>query len=226
MPTPNIILVAFSTRLVDNDELLPDANDLTPPGSMKKAETIDKWREEQQEKLKVEAAMQPYSGTFDEVHLSDMGPSKRQATFKYRAADSGRQPVSLAVRSWLLREYPDAWPDSPISGGNPEVIFVGFNPKLFLRILGTECSLPCNQPDDGTRNTLPLSLWYGNSDHRDLEHAVMPSEYKLTWPIVLKARGIYEVFKDWEGPGKNVARDLDLALDLGMQLGLIKKVDA
>lgn len=223
---PDKIIVAYSTRLSD-ESLLPDVNDLTPPGNYKSESAISKWREGMAESVREEALRQPYTATFEEVRIVDP-LNDRSNTFKFREADDPRPPVAIAVRDWLLSYYPDVWPNSPVSRGYPEAIFVGFDPKLFLRILGIECSLPSNQPDptlaDGESVVLPLSLWYGNSDHRDIENAVKPQEYKaLTWKTVLAARGLTELAGDWNGPGDDVEKDLLLSLEMAGQLGFLSE---
>ena len=224
---PKKILVAFKTRIAD-ESLIPSADELTPPGSMKKEETIAKWRAEQQELLKVHALGQPYTATFEEVRLADPA-TNRVSTFKYRDPEEGRPPASIAIRAWLLKHYPDAWPNTTNTRGPLEAIFVGFNPRLFLKILGTECSLPGNQPpaETGESHVLPLSMWYGNSDHRDIEQAVKPSDYKaLTWNTVFAARGLTELAEGWKGPHNDVEQDLLLATELAAQLGFLSEEDS
>jgi hypothetical protein len=225
---PKKLIVAYSTRLVADESLLPDSADLTPPGSMKKAETIAKWRDDMSEKLLEEARFQPYTATFDEVQIAD--PTlDRIMRFKFRDPDEKRPPASLAIRSWLLKHYPDAWPNTTNPRpGSLEAIFVGFNPRLFLKILGMECSLPENQKyaerGDSESVVLPLSMWYANSDHRDIEAAVKPNDYKaLTWPTVFQARGLTEMAEGWDGPGNNVNQDLLLAAELASQLGFMSE---
>lgn len=224
---PNKILVAYKTRISDTS-LLPNVSELKPPGSMKKAETIAKWRDEQAESLLHQARFQPYTATFEEVRLADPA-TNRVSTFKFRDPAENRPPASVAIRAWLFQHYPDAWPNTTNFRGPIEAVFVGFNPRLFLKILGTECSLPSHQPpeDTGESYVLPLSMWYGNSDHRDIEQAVKPSDYKaLTWKSVFAARGLTDLAEGWSEPHQNVEQDLLLTTELAAQLGFLSEEDS
>lgn len=113
------------------------------------------------------------------------------------------------------------------------VVIIGFDPRRFLKVLGIELSLPLpgNEP-------LPPGLWYGNTDHRDIEEAVLPKpECKLlSWPHVIQARrprpelaeeerlkdpdvAKYDkLFKDWVGPGQDPEQDARIALTWASQL--------
>lgn len=222
---PSKILIAYKTRTADG--YVPDIRDLPdPPSNWKDPDKIAAWREEKAKEASTQAVFQPYTGTFDEVQLIDL-TTQEHGRWQYREPKSGRQPVCLAVRAWLLKHYPDAWPNSTHPGrAVPQAIFVGFNPKLFLRILGTECSLPANQPKEpGSTNTLPLSCWYGNSDHRDIGEAVKPDEFKfLSWRTVLEARGLTNnqaVYAGWNGPHIDVTMDLSLIIELASQLAMV-----
>lgn len=245
------IIVAFRTVLVPN--MLPDVATLEPPGTMSKPETIARWREEQAMKLAESCLLEPYLAQFEEVQLFDI-KNERKVMYKLQPPEAGKLPVCVRVRNWLLKGFPEAWPhviqsQRSFQGGAkitapeagqasevvfalkapaPEVVFLGFHTRLFLKMLGIECSLPANQPADITKlGVLPLSMWYANSDHRDIGEAVKPAEYKhLTWDIVLRARGLRERYKDWNGPMGNVTADLNLASDFAAQLGMLSEIES
>jgi len=230
---PAKLIVAYKTQLVP--DLVPAADEFDPPSNYKSEDAIAKWRGELEEKLKEECLYQPYTATFAEVQVADL-VNERKGKWVYRAPGNkeGKQAACLAVRAWLLKEFPNAWPHTTHTDRRvPTAIFVGFNPRLFLKILGEECSYPDNQPKDAAgkpdpkkMNVLPLSMWYPNSDHRDIEEAVKPRDYKyLTWNSVLKARGLRDEFKDWKGPGIDVGLDLKLATRLASQLGMLNETD-
>jgi hypothetical protein len=178
-----------------------------------------------------EAARQPYTSTFDEVFLVDPVGVQKPLWLKYRIPGGPKPPVCVAVREWLLSHYPGSWLEdwqtgvakSGVGVVPVRVIFVGFNPKLFLKLLGEECSLPeINQP-------LPPRMWYGTSDHRDVEEAICPEICKrLTLEMALKRRRPAAeeaaqkwdaVLKDWKGPGHDVQKDALLVTQLWFQLG-------
>jgi hypothetical protein len=216
-----MILVGYRTRLIDGaDKLMPA---FTPPANYKDHDKIDAYVKNKQQEWRAEAGRCPYVGTFDAVVLVDLGSGLTgQWSYKGRKPGGDRPPVCLAVQDWLLQRHPDAWPDElMIPHYQPEVVFLGFDPRCFLKMLGIECSLPgCDSP-------LPLSMWYGEAaarGHRDVEEACIPRECrdKVGWPAVLGRRGI--AAKDgWSGPGVDPAEDVRLVAELAAQLGLAPK---
>ena len=170
----------------------------------------------------------PYTGIFDEVFLIDPKNEKR-LQYVHAEKKEGKEeksPVPLRVRNYLLKAYPNAWTQDTHEVKIPEVVFVGFNPRLFLKILGLECSLPyIGKP-------LPPKLWYSNSDHRDIEEAVVPTGFKfLDLTIALKrrrplqtesAKAWDQLLNGWTMPGILPEKDAQLALELSAQLGFIE----
>jgi hypothetical protein len=175
-------------------------------------------------RAKIQLDRMPYTGYLSDVALyassrpiSDMFTT---AGYKRREHDL---PIAVQAVDWLLNVFPDVWSNDLAYNGSRRVMFVGFEPKIFLKFLGIECMM-AGQP-------IPLSLWYGNSDHRDLMTAVMPSEFKsLDWPIVFKAiRGTIldkeqlakfdKLTVGWD-PGVDAERDLAVSLELSMRLGM------
>jgi len=210
MSGPNKIFVAYKTRLRENVEL--DFSHLSPPANYKDQAKIAQWLEEKRIALTLEADTQPHTATFAEVIIVDSA-NKKQFNFAYRAPGSGRQPISAAIRDWILKQYPKAWQDNTHQTGAPEAIFVGFEPRRFLKIIGLECAR--------SGQHLPLSLWYNNSDHRDIQEVFMPSEVTVTgWKSIMNDFGCGEIAKDWAGPGLNLDQDLKIMLVLAASVGM------
>lgn len=216
---PKKLIVAFTTRAVKLDESLLNF-DLTPPKTHKKPEAIAEWQAARKAQIQAQMKNQPYTGTFERLWIADPA-NKDLAKWKYRAPGSGKQSVAIAARNWILKRYPNAWDHSTHpTYKSPDVIFLGFNPRLFLKMIGLECTLPQNQGADTTEsNMIPLSMWYTNTDHRDVGEAAMPKEFNLSWPLVLAARKI--LIKGWNGPGVDVESDMIVATELSTQLGLL-----
>lgn len=216
---PKKIIVGYTTKTVPDVAL--DFSGVVAPANYKDQTKIDEYVARKQAEMTAAAANCPYTGTFDTVDLFDVS-TKNVARFDSAKRSPGG--VSTAVKNWLMGLYPDAWQHTthPDHAEPPAAIIIGFDPKLFLKILGIECSLPSNQPQGGGY-ALPLSLWYGNSDHRDIEEAVMPAGYSqlVTWPMVLKARGLDKTFSNWTAPSLNSHQDLLLATALAGQLCMI-----
>lgn len=224
---PEKLIVGFKTRL--NPGFVFDDSDIQAPSNYKDPEKIAAYIAKEKQALATELLYQPYSATFDQVYISDCSAGKA-GRWSYRDPASGKPSVAVSIRNWLLQRFPKAWPHTtnPQNVNGPAVVIMGFDTRLFLKILGIECSLPANQPllPDGKRdetksNALPLSLWYANSDHRDLQNAVMGDYKYLNWPSVLKARGLDERFKNWKGVHVDPAEDVSLGFELATQLGML-----
>lgn len=214
MPKPDKIIIAYRTRPVPG--AVADMTGVTPPANYKDPAKIDAWLIEKKEQITQQLSVQPYTATFDEVLI--MCPKAEEMyRFAYREPGANRPSVESAIRNCLLKLYPNGWQDTTHPDREtPEAIFVGFKPRIFLKILGTACSLPANNG-----KTLPYAMWQGNSDHRDIEEAAKPDGYAgLTWPLVFAARGMTDMVKDWQGPGVDVSLDLKIITMLASQLGM------
>ena len=217
-----LVYVGYKTKATTLE--LPEPV-IQPSGS---ATTVDgrlKSIEKNREKFMEERNNLPYTATFAEIAMAISSSGE-----KFCQPGDGTGAVAKLACEWLDKQllgehYP------PLFGRHdtPELVFVGFSPRRFLKLLGIECSLPAVAP----AHPFPLSLWYGNSDHRDIEEAVMPQpECRwLDWPTVVAARRVgltgdalaeYDsVFADWTGPGQNAFKDLCVSILLASQIGLI-----
>jgi len=229
----NIVLVAYSTKLSELD--LPLA-EVKAPSNYKDPEKIAAYIEKAKEAQKAEMVAAPYSGTFDRMVLSDVASQKQTSWKSDDRGPGGSKPrISVAARSWLLNRYPKAWPAGFEQNSNEDekVYFVGFGIRNWLKMMGTECTLPSFQPKgpDGKEDVesdvnLPLSMWVGNRDYRDIESLVIPKDFEknIGWASVLKARGLAEQFPKWAGPHQDPETDLALITELTAQLGLFSQV--
>jgi hypothetical protein len=221
------VFVGYTTRRVPDEWLTSLTPVFSPRGGTTDPAKIAAQIAEKKAAWEAEAASMPYTGTFDKVCLLE--PS-RKLSVSFDSKDRfpfGEKPaVSAQVGQWLLKHFPGAWSDEPNFRGQHSVVFVGFNPKLFLKLLGLECSLPVSKVK------LPLSLWYGNSDHRDIQEAVMPKDFAtFEWKSITAARrrGLNEEdaakydtgFADWNGPHVNAEADRFVSTVFGAQLGFI-----
>jgi len=212
------LIVAWKTRAVEGlDKLVPA---FTPPANYKDQDRVNEWLAAKREEWLHEAATSPYTGTFDEVMIVDSANERPgRWYYKDRGPGGSKAPICVAVRNWLMKLYPTAWPDDTHPAPRkPEAIFLGFEPRGFLKLLGIECSLPENcQP-------LPVSMWYGNTEHRDITEACIPKEYGklLPWALVFKRRGI-KTKEGWQGPGQDPEEDVRLVTELATQLGFLRK---
>jgi hypothetical protein len=218
------VFVGFRTRPVDNLQELTPA--FEPSRNLRDPELIRADLEKKQAHFAAVARDQPYTGTFDEVFLID-GKNRRPLQYLH-AADGSKPPVSVRVRDYLLSAYPDAWTWDTHDVRRPTVVFIGFNPRLFLKMLGIECSLP------RVGKPCPPRMWYGNSDHRDILEAVLPRDFEksLTLPVVLKCRRPLDpedaakwdaLLDGWHGPHVQPERDARLSLELAAQLGFLSE---
>jgi hypothetical protein len=118
---------------------------------MKKQETIDAWRQEQQNEARAEFPTLKITGEIQEIVAIDLSAGKIFDT--KRLEKEG--PWGVAFARWLLdtRGHRDAFPDCH-HGGEYGVGFFGFNLKPFVRVLGVECNTADFE--------VPLGLWYAN----------------------------------------------------------------
>lgn len=226
------LFVGYKTRLREGaDKALPE---FKPPSNYKDAGKISAYVEEKKAGFLADAKNMPYTGTFDEVFIFDPNArdekqpnvlKPKSLLYKWHPPEDQRPAVSVRVRNYLLKTYPDAWSNDTHGRKSPSVIIVGFDPRTFLKILGLECSLPT------VDKVCPLGLWYSNSDHRDIGEAICPKEFAgLTLPFVLKHRrptdeemgkAWDELTKGWTGPGENPEQDARIAIELATQLGFL-----
>jgi hypothetical protein len=117
-------------------------------------------------------------------------------------------PAKLAAKAAAAT----AGDDEDDAGAPRHPIFLGFDPRTFLKMLGLECST-AGAP-------LPPSVWYATTLHRDVAEALMPAEFKhvpLAW--VLKRRGI--AVPGWERPGVDPELDARVVVNAADQLGFL-----
>jgi hypothetical protein len=230
------IWVGFRLKPVSEEVLLALEPEFRAPSTWKDEEKIAADVAQKRAAYRVEAAQQPYTATFDEVYLIDTRGKRGEGwTSKDRGPGGPKPPVCVAVRSWLLGRngYAHAWQDPPPpkpgeppppARKRPEVVFVGFNVRLFLKVLGLECSMPA------VGKPLPPRMWYGTADHRDIAEAVCPKEYRLDLLNVIRARRPPpgeaqnkwdKILEGWTGPHVHPQKDSLLACELATQLGLV-----
>lgn len=155
----------------------------------------------------------PYGGTFKDVFIVDL---RNKQPRRWLWKEDGKT-VSLAVASWLLKSYPNAWTFDLIERPQPpQTLFIGFQIHRFLKVLGLECSLPT------VGRPVPLSMWYDSKGHRDILDLVFPTECRkhLLLPAVLAQRGIPGK-EGWTGPGQDVEEDVRLTTEIAAQIGLV-----
>jgi hypothetical protein len=211
------LIVAYKTKLVP--ALQPDLSKLDPPATHKSDEAIAKWRATQAEKAAEICLAQPYTATFERIKLYD-NQTKQIANFVGREKEN----PCVQLRNYLLRIYPNAWANSSLGRqGPPQAILVGFNPGLLIKIVGLELTFPSNQPAANKTVAMPLGFWVANSDHRDIEELVHPDKFckMVPWSLVLKAFELDSKFATWDGPGRDVDADLDIAITLAGRLRLL-----
>lgn len=203
------IIVGYRTRAAELPE--PFVPQFAPPGNYKDAAKIAEWTDAKKAEWAETSLTYPYLATFDEVFAVVISPGvKDVAQWGYRPPGSGKQPISLAIRAFLMRYFGAAW----TGGGGQRPIFLGFDTRTFLKIWGLECSLPENA------SPLPPEVWYGTTMHRDVGEALLPAEFKyVPLPWVLKRRGID--VPGWERPGLSPELDARVATIAAEQLGLL-----
>lgn len=172
-----------------------------------------------------EAKDVPYLGFFNEVCLATL-PLDATHVVSFKLDPNNPQQLIQDVVRTLVAWCPDVWDNNPVDTDRGKATIIGFNPRLFLKMLGLSSA--------ALRQSVgrpPLTLWYNNTDHRDLEEAFLPSECKnLSWATVFAVIRLHMTVDDaakfgkliagWTGPGVNPYQDLQLAITLGDAIGL------
>lgn len=208
--TPKI-MVGYRTRPAVLPEPFEPA--FSPPANYKDEAKIAEWQKKEREAFRVEALSYPYLSTLDEVFCVVLSRDVKDVgkwSFAGREPGTGKPPIALAMKTWLMKTFGEVW----ATGQGTPPIFIGFDPKSFLKIWGLELSMPAiAQP-------LPPSVWYGTNQHRDIRTALIPSEYPhLDLARVLKWRGI-EV-PNWTKPGQDPELDVRVITQAADQLGFL-----
>ena len=225
--SPAKIFVGYRLRPIpDVEKWMPE---FAAPSNYKDEAKIKDYIEAKKEEFATAAAGLPYLATFEDVCLIDP-QSEKALRFEYVDPTSNKQSVAVRVRNYLLKAYPKAWANAAHYDPSrlPGAIFIGFDPRRFLKVLGLECSLPT------VDKPCPLRLWYGNADHRDIEEAVCPKDFApwLNIKTVLKMRRPIDpnaiehwdtITKDWTEPGHNAQQDAMLSIELATQLGFLSE---
>lgn len=219
---PAVILVGYTTRLtVDEKELIAN---LEPPASYTGKKAQD-WLDKNAVKVIEDAKSTPYTSELDQVAILDE-VSGEVCVWSREGREETDKPMCVDIRDWLLTRHPDAWPHTTHRYGAVEAIFVGFEPKTFLDLLGLECVCPGNWEKDEAGNPvpesgiLPLSLWYGNADHRDLSGILRCKTNPALLPRALAALQITAP-DGWTGPGKDARADVKVGVQIARRVGLL-----
>lgn len=213
------IFIGYRTRPVEGVQV-PEFH---PPSAWKDPEKIAANLAEQKANFLAECKNRPYTGTFDAVVIGAPGPEKLP-TISYRPPGDPRGPVSQAVRNFLVANYEHDWGDDLYSRPAPKTVIIGFDPKTFLDILGTECSMPA------IGLPLPPALWYDGSMYwEDVAAGLKAKGNKYVdllaavaahRPIREESAKKWDAFaKDWKGPGLDPQADASIACEIAAQLG-------
>lgn len=222
------LIVGYTTQIHSEEVFDMLRPEIVASKSCKTDEAIAKDIEERTKAFRANAHNLPYLGTFKSVTIAS--PTQELiANWDIVGREPGgkKQPICIAVAGWLLKHFPKAWSKEVVTSEKPEVLFIGFNPRLFVKMLALECTLPVHA------KPLPPKMWYGTSDYRDIETAILPDDCKpLTLPAVLKRRRPIDEksaklwdqqMKSWTAPGVDSKLDVWLVTELAAQLGFLNE---
>ena len=175
---------------------------------------------------------EPYTHTFAEVTIGDFA-EKGARTWLYRDPGSGKPPVAMAVASYLLERFPNAWPAAmiprrlrnvpppegvPPPGNFDVVMFFGLYLGVFFDVLATDCSIFASTTEAEDPVQLPCSMWRDKQYQVNLCADEDDAAERMRRSIQAhKLQG----FNGWE-PGQDVKSDFSLVLAMGASLGLFK----
>ncbi|HXJ73514.1 MAG TPA: hypothetical protein VNM37_11695 [Candidatus Dormibacteraeota bacterium] len=215
------VVVGFTLKVIDTiDEYLPLA-----PCELADPELAADWNEKEKAKRDASALHCPHLATFASVFLTDLHThTVIRFNAEGRGPGTGKPPVAIAVRNWLMENFPLSWTSTakwPADKLPPQVIFVGFEPLSFLFQLAMECSLPEND------KALPYALWdyrevIGLRDMLCVPPLDLPGLLRRRIPIEAEGAAAWtKLLEGWTGPGKDAMKDHHLAIELATQLGIL-----
>lgn len=177
-----------------------------------------------QETFRTCAPLSAYTATFADIYMID--PSVEKPLQWLALPD--KQAPAIRFCTWLKKAHPQLW----AKDADPErrrLRIFGFDPHLFLLVLGVECSLP--------PISKPLSprIWLG-AERVDIADIVLPPRFDQHLQLretVLARQPTEEkhlaawlkIVKDWSGPGTSAEKDAKLTCELAGQLGLLPKLE-
>lgn len=223
-----VILVGYKTSAIEDvRRFMPVFKGRT--GTNDPAKIAAQIQEKEEDWLAQSGSM-PYTSQLSEVCIMLPSFGKLMTFNAEERKSAGKMPICRSIKNFLLKHYKQTWSNDIFNRPSDQrVMFIGFDPKHFLKLLGIECSLP------SVRDPLPLSMWYGNTDHRDITEMVLPKDYaNLSWETLLKVRreGLSEEelkqydehVAGWTKPGDNPTQDVLITMSLCLQLGVITNV--
>lgn len=213
---PNPIIVGYTTT-VRNPETARNHLQVHPPANLKKAESIQAWRDDTDKQRAAWAQIEQYlpwtklTGAAASVVALDV----RAGKFFDSGTEECRAPGTAFVM-WLLHSY--EFPEVP--GGDYPVLFYGLNPKPLLRLAG--------QTANRNGVQVPLGLWYSATDSHCLDplQMILEADVKKLYPLAKVCAeapfGPIPLPADYR-QHKSALDDLRLATELCVRYGLLPR---
>lgn len=203
MTHPVPIIIGYTSEIMPGAE-----HNLAAPQPPKNygAEAAERWRQDPEKGGEALANMfhaagfAKVVGNLTRIYAAD---PLRKAVF---SSDNSDNDPAVAFAMWLLDGYPTAFGSYAGSSERNAVAFYGFDPKPFVRMLGTQCHA-CGF-------SVPLRLWYGNQDCFDPYDMLVSSDFRKFFPVVnlLASIGL-SVPRGWS-PHKSPKADAAYAAEL------------
>lgn len=170
--------------------------------------------ERQREKFLREVGQSVYTAQLHRVCIAEVAADPSAGKLLDTGVGDEKSVIESTIE-FLGEHYSEAWGSRSEALENI-VTFYGFNPKLFLKLLGIGGAI--------YGMAVPIGLWYENRDHRDLENALLPSDCKPAgWTLQQAIAQLYKVSlprPDWS-PLQNAEEDATLAAMVAVRLGII-----
>lgn len=180
---PAMLIIGYTAELAEGVEPYLGLENISPPGSMKKPETIAQWTATElpgkQQEARYTAQFCKLTGRVSRVVAID--PQKKEVF------DTQQHPTvdpAVAFVTALMSTYPKAY--SPLLGrsGAPGITAFGFNLKPLFRMLGVQCAI--------AGEAAPVGLWYQNDALYDPYEVLIESDRRslVTHEALFKLAGI------------------------------------
>lgn len=172
---PGIIVAGYKTRL-RNPETYRDLVHAPPaPSNYKDPAKIAEYKQVKLAEFNVLAPWLKMTGALEQIYALDLTLEDEFCPL-YPGDWSSPEELAYLFARWLCSHY--AFPDRPF-GGEPPVLFYGFNLKPLLRLTGVLANRFSVQADANSKPfRVPLGLWYGNDACFDPKEMLVEQEAK------------------------------------------------
>lgn len=208
----SIYFVGYETKK------LPDLIEpkFEPRKGTTKPETIARQIEEKRQLFHERAASSPYTSFLSRIVALEYRADTKEieplldTSQKPKGRGDVKTPPAVRFAS-LLSQWDYGVSRTLLRQVRNPVLFIGFDPKVFLKLLGTECAM--------LQEPIRCGWWVANSDHMNIQSLLLPDAASVDFNAACTYLGVATP-KDFE-PCQNAEDDARLCYEITERLGLL-----